>query len=105
MQWTPFGVGLNNEPISKTRFSRSLKTGIEVDPKLPGMVSLYEEREAARHSLIPWPDWGDLPHSERVGLIAYHRVCIYIDFQKSEVSAKAAEAQAKKGRRGRGRGR
>ena len=66
------------------------------------MVSQYEEREAARRSLIPWPDWGGLPHSERVGLIAYDRICTYIDLQKSEVSSKASEAQAKKGRRGRG---
>ncbi len=67
------------------------------------MVSQYEEREAARRSLIPWPDWGDLPHSERVGLIAYDRVCVYIELQKREVSTQASEARAKRGRRGRGR--
>ena len=63
------------------------------------MVSQYEEREAARHSLIPWPDWTELPHSERVGLIAYHRICVYIDLQKAEVSARHTERQAKAGRR------
>lgn len=67
------------------------------------MVSQYEEREAARHSLIPWPDWDALPHSERAGLIAYHRICVYIDLQKAEVSARHSERQAKAAKLRRGR--
>lgn len=70
------------------------------------MVSRYEEHEAARFSLIPWPEWGGLPHAERANLIAYHRICIYVDLHKAEVSARHSEKQAKAAsRRGGRRGR
>lgn len=49
-------------------------TGIEYEPLLPGLVPLFEEREAAVFSHYRWADWVDLPTQERAAAVAHFRL-------------------------------
>ena len=65
-----------------------------MQPQIQGIVPQYEEREAARFSLIPWDHYLTLPLSARGGLVAYLRLHRLIDLhQHAAVQASAERAQ------------
>lgn len=68
-----------------------IQTGIEVTGPLAGVASEYDQREAARFSLISWPEYLALSRPEQTGLIAYHRAHRLVEAH-SHLAVEAAAA-------------
>lgn len=74
-RWTPFGVTIEELPI--TEWSLSLPTGnsdVLTKPLIEGDVTEYEVRSAAKDAHISWQDWLRMDIVDRATVIAHYRV-------------------------------
>lgn len=73
-QRTPFGVTRNGQPIELVSVRDVVDTGIEYESVMPGMVPLFEEREAAIYCRYNWSEWRALDFEERAYAVAQYRM-------------------------------
>jgi len=52
-----------------------------------------DEREAARHACIPWPEWDGLAREQRIEAVAHWRFQRLIEIHRSDAMAKHQERQ------------
>ena len=83
--------------------SPRLESGIQYESLLPGLVSEYEEREAARWGGYTWPAWQALEREERIDGIAHYRLDRLIslhqlDAQEADRKRRESMEAAKRGR-------
>lgn len=90
-QRSPFGVTRNGEPIQNVEVRDTVDPGISYDPLLPGLVPLFEEREAAVFSHYNWIEWQELPVGERAMAVAHLRLRKLIDLHGSDAVQRDAE--------------
>jgi hypothetical protein len=68
-QWRPIKVTREGEPIEQYSLQETVDTGISLGNLLPGMVPLYEEREACCTNNYTWRQWEKLNWKERAELL------------------------------------
>ena len=64
----------NGEAILSHPLGGTVRTGIEYEALVPGLVAEIEEREAARFNGYTWRDWLELERHERAAGIAHSRL-------------------------------
>lgn len=74
-----------------------MTTGISYGRVLPGLVSEFEEREAAAHSGYNWREWQAVSHDEKADAIAYCRLRRLVDMHSRD----AVEADSRRRERAR----
>lgn len=87
----PFGVTRNGEAIETLPVRDTVTTGIDYASLLPGLVPLYEEREAAVYGHYRWRDWQNLPAEERAAAVAHFRLHRLIDLHQHDALNTAME--------------
>lgn len=71
---------------------------------MPGLVSKYELREAARFTLTSWDRWLELDEDERAERVAHFRVYHAVQANVSDAHSQYMDRQARRAnRRGRRR--
>jgi len=71
-----------------------MNSGITIKPMIPGIVSELEERDAAKFSLIPWPDFKVMNRLEKADVIAYFRIRMEIDAHTNDEMTRRREREA-----------
>ena len=74
----------NGEPIESIEIKDLVYTGIDMEPLLPGLVPLYEEREAAFYCNYSWREWQQLEPYERAENVAHFRLKRLIDLHNAD---------------------
>ena len=94
----PFGVLRDGEPIELVPLRNAIRTGIVVDDARValGMISEYEEREAAIFSGLPWMEWLNEDARERAGTVAHMRLHYQISSHTSDAVQRVHEQQRKR---------
>ena len=64
----------NGETILNHPLGGTVRTGIEYEALVPGLVPEIEEREAARFNGYTWRDWLELERHERAAGIGHSRL-------------------------------
>ena len=77
-------------PISSVQLKSQLNAQITAGRGEFGLVSEYEEREAAIFVLCPWHIWTELEWQERAAAIAHYRVHFLVEAHVNEAAEKAA---------------
>ncbi len=81
----------NGEPIETLSIRDTVATGIAYEPLLPGLVPLYEEREAAVFGHCAWRDWAALPVEERAAAVAHYRLHRLVELHSTDAMNRAME--------------
>lgn len=82
--------------------TQAVRSGITFAERIPGIVTEYEEREAARFGLYRWIDWCALPRSERLMGLAHYRTSQLIELHEGEALSdhmKVQQARQQAGQR------
>lgn len=85
----------NGEPLEALALRDAIVTGIEYDAVLPGLVPLYEEREAAVFGHYRWTDWQALAPEERAAAVAHFRLHRLVEMHSSDAVSRAMERRAR----------
>ena len=91
----PFAVKRFGLPIDEVYVKRKFDPGIAVETT-EGLVSEYEEREAAVYSGYTWREWLDLHWYDRASCIAHHRLHNTIELHVSDAAESAAKSKGAK---------
>jgi len=63
---------------------------------MPGLVPLYEEREASVFAHYNWTEWTSLHWRERAAVVAHYRTHRQIELHHSDVVARETRRRAPK---------
>lgn len=88
------------EPIEWVPVRDVVETGIEMDPLLPGLVPLYEEREAAVYGHYNWREWRELEPQERAFAVAQYRMHHLIELHHGDALNAAMERRRMQSQQG-----
>jgi len=66
----------------------TVDTGIELGGLLPGMVPLFEEREACCQSNYTWRQWHRLNGDERAEVVAHYRIRLILNLHRDDAMNK-----------------
>jgi hypothetical protein len=66
----------------------TVDTGIELGGLLPGMVPLFEEREACCQSNYTWRQWQRLNGEERAEAVAHYRIRLILNLHRDDAMNK-----------------
>ncbi len=75
-----------------------MATGIRYRPPIPGMVSEYEERHAAKWGGYRWHDWRALEREDRVHGVAHYRLDRLVENHSNDAVSQAGKDRAVAGR-------
>ena len=85
---------------------RALEVGITTDRVIPGVVSEFEERQAARFANLSWPEYNErwpldthVGRWERAATIAFYRVDSLVAAHIAQARDQDAKSQAAARRR------
>lgn len=91
------------EDLTRLAVRDTISTGLAYEPLIPGLVSSFEERDAARYNLYNWTDWRALEHSERALCVAYYRMSHLVELHRNDAinteTVKRHKAAERKGGR------
>lgn len=73
-----------------------IRTGVTLRGDVPGHVSEYEIREAARHSLIPWPHWLAMDRVEQLATLAYYRLHRMVEMFEADAIRRHQESESRR---------
>lgn len=86
----------NGEPIETVTVREVIQTGIEFDALLPGLVPLYEEREAATYGHYTWREWRtELEPEERAAAVAQYRLHHLVTLHQNDAMNAAMERRSR----------
>jgi len=80
----------------------TVRTGIEYQSLIPGLVPEYEEREAARFGHYTWRDWLSLPYLDRVVGVAHYRMFHLIELHHNDAVITEQERRERQARASQG---
>jgi hypothetical protein len=66
----------------------TIDTGIVLGGLLPGMVPLFEEREASCQSNYTWKAWQRLTGEERAEAVAHYRIKLILNLHRDDAMNK-----------------
>lgn len=94
----PFCVLRDGERIEAVPLRHTVRTGIAPnDVRLDlGMISEYEEREAAVFSGTPWREWAETDPRDRAATVAHMRYHHLISAHVSDAVRRDSEVKAKR---------
>lgn len=78
----------------------TVATGIEYRTTIPGLVSEYEEREAARFGHYNWKAWKELSYEDRAFGIAHYRTSNLIELHQNDAQSKELDRRQKNAQQG-----
>lgn len=87
----------NGEPITSLALHDAVRTGIEYEALIPGLVPPYEEREAALFGNYTWGAWRMLHYGDRAMGVAHYRLHLLVEMHRSD--AVGAEMRRRSQRR------
>lgn len=73
----------------------TVATGIEYKTRLPGLVSEFEEREAARFGHYNWTAWRQLSNEERAFVVAHYRTYHLVELHQNDAQSKELDRRQK----------
>jgi hypothetical protein len=85
-----FGIQIRGKPIQDAALPKKFDSGI-VQASTMGLVSEYEEREAAVYANYSPQEWRNLDYSERALTVAQYRCHFLIEAHMSAAAERAAE--------------
>lgn len=86
-----FRVTRNGQPIELVPVRDVIATGIVYAPLMPGLVPLFEEREAAVYAHYSWMQWRELDPEERATVVAQYRMHAVIAQHQNDAVSLAME--------------
>ncbi len=89
-------------PIEEYPLSSALDTGIRYETLIPGLVPLYEEREAAVFTHYNRTNWLELDSTERATSVAHYRLHRLIELHNNDAIADEMRRRGPKGSKGKG---
>lgn len=69
---------------------------------IPGLVPMYEEREAAIHNHYSPTAWHDLDYRERAAAVAFHRLSRLVEMHQSDAVTQAMDRRSRQQRQQQG---
>ncbi len=78
----------------------TVATGITYLSKLPGLVSEFEEREAARFGHYNWTAWQQLSYEDRAFGVAHYRMHYLVELHQNDAQSKELERRQKNAQQG-----
>ena len=85
----------NGQAIEAHPLRDTVDAGIEFEPLLPGLVPLYEEREAAAAAGYRWADWQSLTVEERAAAVAFVRLRRLVALHQGDAMNQAIERRSR----------
>ncbi len=68
--------------------------------KLPGLVSEFEEREAARFGHYNWAAWQELSYEDRAFGIAHYRTYFLVELHQNDAQSRELDRRQSNAQRG-----
>lgn len=95
-----FGIVRDGEPLVAIPLRNSVRTGIAYeDARVDlGLISEFEEREAATFVAIPWPSWTKIDTRERAAMVAHYRMHHQVGLHSGDAVDRAREAKMRRER-------
>lgn len=93
-----FGIVRDGEPLLAIPLKHSVRTGISFeDARIElGMISEFEEREAATFVSIPWTEWVTIDPRERAAMVAHRRMHNQVSLHSHDAVTREADARRKR---------
>lgn len=86
----------NGEPISAEQLRHRVRTDLDFDAPLNGLVPPYEEHEAAAASGVPWDRWRALAWWDRARVILWHRYHRLVEASVQDAAYTQAEREGRR---------
>lgn len=75
-------------------------TGIVYQTVIPGLVSEFEEREAARFGHYNWTAWQELTYEDRAYGVAHYRTHSLVELHQNDAQAKEIDRRQRNAQQG-----